>query len=356
MHFNINFNFQNDKQRKEAVRQWRDEQISSLENLERRTIQEDEKLRALKLEREFQRRAEEAKSKKIDDDDEDGEEDEDDHREDRNALEEEQQKRDYRPGWSGASVTNNNPGWINNPDQPQLQNRHSNGHIIDEDQRARKADEIRRKQQEFEAAHEAEEKLLREAAQRRMEEERRRHEEEKRRQQQEEERRRQEEERRRQEEERRRLEEERRRQQQERANRYSHHQQEDSYRHDHHASQRLDTLVNATSYTNGPTQQRNYHQQNHNIDNDNHLHHIPPGEPSPVPPERGSSYSIMQHTHIHSNSNSKLKTPEVNATTTVKRVQFSETPIIDSQMPIDSNANIEKPNEREDPNVRFCAN
>ena len=50
-------------------RQWRDQQIGELSNLPNRNIQQEEQLRALKLEREFERRAQEAASDPFDDDD-----------------------------------------------------------------------------------------------------------------------------------------------------------------------------------------------------------------------------------------------------------------------------------------------
>merc|ERR1739842_123991 len=66
--------------RREGVRQWRDELIIGLENLELRSPEQDERLRTLKLERDFQLRAEE--SMRNIDDEEDEEEDEDDENED----------------------------------------------------------------------------------------------------------------------------------------------------------------------------------------------------------------------------------------------------------------------------------
>ncbi|XP_014481556.1 PREDICTED: afadin isoform X7 [Dinoponera quadriceps] len=54
--------------RREAARQWRDQQISELSALAHRTQQQEEQLRALQLERDFQKRAEEAANQ--DDDEE----------------------------------------------------------------------------------------------------------------------------------------------------------------------------------------------------------------------------------------------------------------------------------------------
>ncbi|KAJ8680884.1 hypothetical protein QAD02_016671 [Eretmocerus hayati] len=56
--------------RREAARQWRDQQIAELSGLSRRTPQQEEQLRALQLERDFQKRAEEAASQQ--DDEEEG--------------------------------------------------------------------------------------------------------------------------------------------------------------------------------------------------------------------------------------------------------------------------------------------
>lgn len=54
--------------RRVQARQWRDQQIRDLGTLPQRTSQQEEQLRALRLEREFERRAQEAEQ-----DDEDGE-------------------------------------------------------------------------------------------------------------------------------------------------------------------------------------------------------------------------------------------------------------------------------------------
>ncbi|XP_048505852.1 afadin isoform X11 [Athalia rosae] len=53
--------------RREAARQWRDHQIAELSALPNRTPQQEEQLRALQLERDFQRRAEEAANQQDDD-------------------------------------------------------------------------------------------------------------------------------------------------------------------------------------------------------------------------------------------------------------------------------------------------
>ncbi|XP_043275728.1 afadin isoform X7 [Venturia canescens] len=54
--------------RREAARLWRDQQIAELSSLPQRTSQQEEQLRALQLERDFQKRAEEAANQQDDDD------------------------------------------------------------------------------------------------------------------------------------------------------------------------------------------------------------------------------------------------------------------------------------------------
>lgn len=54
--------------RREASRQWQEQQIRELSALSYRTPQQEEQLRVLKLEREFQRRALEAAEEDADDD------------------------------------------------------------------------------------------------------------------------------------------------------------------------------------------------------------------------------------------------------------------------------------------------
>lgn len=54
--------------RREAARQWREQQIAELTNLgSARTQQQEEQLRALRLEKEFERRAEEEEEEEEDD-------------------------------------------------------------------------------------------------------------------------------------------------------------------------------------------------------------------------------------------------------------------------------------------------
>ena len=59
--------FQEQARRREAARQWRDQQIAELSSLSHRTSQQEEQLRALQLERDFQKRAEEVANQQDDD-------------------------------------------------------------------------------------------------------------------------------------------------------------------------------------------------------------------------------------------------------------------------------------------------
>lgn len=61
--------FQLHKQRLEEARRARDEEIRELESRPHLTPQQEERLRALRLEQEFQRRAEELRGEEEDDDD-----------------------------------------------------------------------------------------------------------------------------------------------------------------------------------------------------------------------------------------------------------------------------------------------
>lgn len=61
--------FQEQARRREAARQWREQQINELSSIPNRTPQQEEQLRALKLERDFEKRAEEARQE----DEEEGE-------------------------------------------------------------------------------------------------------------------------------------------------------------------------------------------------------------------------------------------------------------------------------------------
>ncbi|KAK7020754.1 hypothetical protein SK128_026085, partial [Halocaridina rubra] len=299
-----------DRQKREAVRHWRDEQISSLEALDSRTSQQDERLRTLRLEREFRRRAEEALSN------------DDDENDDDDDIEE---AKENDPGVNTRHVPEpmhreENKPPSSTPIIPLGQEPRVNGGGPIEDERARRADEIRRKQQELEAASEVEERLLREAQRRQQEEQMRQ------------------------------------KQQQPTPSQHLH------YQHQHHASQRLDSLVATpyqSQYNNGPvngmrgSSQGGY--QEHvaaTPENRNRMDNIVSGpQHSPVPPERGSSYSVMQQQQVPSSttSNSRFKGSESSSSSsTIKRVQFSETPSVDTHITYDSNANQEK--TPQDPN------
>lgn len=52
--------------RRLAARVWRDKQIGALQSLEQRSPQQEQQLRALTLERDFQRRAQEAQTEEDD--------------------------------------------------------------------------------------------------------------------------------------------------------------------------------------------------------------------------------------------------------------------------------------------------
>ncbi|ODN06354.1 Afadin [Orchesella cincta] len=129
------------KRRKEAAKYWRDQQIHELDIVHHRTPVQDEQLRALKLEREFQRRAEEMQRN-----DEEGNDDEDDEEDDRKAMVRRLQEDLERTRISANGNSKLDPM---------------------EEERARKIEEMRRKKLELEAAHAAEERLVREAAKRR---------------------------------------------------------------------------------------------------------------------------------------------------------------------------------------------
>lgn len=289
--------------------------------MDNKTTQEDERLRTLKLEREFQRRAEEAMMKHADDDeneagDDDDREGEEESRDQRLHM---QQKRDYRPGWSGATAPQPPPAVLPHNvggGEPRM-----NGGGPEDEHRAKKVDEIRRKQQELEAASEVEERILREA-QRRQEEDMRRSIQLQQQQ-------------------------ERMKQHQQMQQMHQERYQQQEYHHQHQASQRLDTLVNApsSSYSNGTVNDNKSGHYNHQ----DQQTVIPQGQPSPVPPERGSSYKIMQQQHQQTTPVPGSRSPDSGPG--VKRVQFSETEITR-----DDNANHEVSTDREDPNVSEIEN
>lgn len=129
------------KRRKEELKYWRDRQIMDLDQLPNRSPAQDEQLRALKMEREFQRRAEEMRN-------EDGAEEEEEEEEDgRKAM-----IRRLQADLERTRVSANGNSKID----PM------------EEERARKMEEIRRKKIELEETTAAEERLVREAAKRRV--------------------------------------------------------------------------------------------------------------------------------------------------------------------------------------------
>jgi afadin len=129
--------------KKEAAKHWRDQLIQELESLLNRSPSQDEQLRALKLEREFQRRA--AEEIKKDDDGENEEEEEEQN--ERKAM-----IRRLQEDLDRTRITNNTNGKL----EPM------------EEERSRKIEEIKKKKMELEAAQAAEERLVREAAKRRV--------------------------------------------------------------------------------------------------------------------------------------------------------------------------------------------
>lgn len=114
--------------KKEAAKYWRDQQIEELESLLNRSPSQDEQLRALKLEREFQRRAEEMKK----DDDGENEEEEEEQNERKAMIRRLQEDLDRTRISSGTNGT----GKL----EPM------------EEERSRKIEEMKRKKMELEAA------------------------------------------------------------------------------------------------------------------------------------------------------------------------------------------------------------
>uniref|UniRef100_A0A6A7FPY9 Afadin-like n=1 Tax=Hirondellea gigas TaxID=1518452 RepID=A0A6A7FPY9_9CRUS len=284
-----------EKRRREAARHWRDEQITLLEQQEHKTPQEVERLKTLQLEREFELRAKQAVE-------EEENSDEDDERitdmvEPRNISENIVEK----PETNKPTVPRGGPGFMAGV----------NGGSVADEERTKRADEIKRKQQELDVASEVEQRLLREA-QRRQEEEAI-------------------------------------------ARRYQH-QYKNSYQ---QASQRLDSLVSApvADSANGPV---NGLRQHNSLDLQNSINNNPM---NPAPPERTSSYNVMQQQYpggsSNNNNNSNMGRPRVASLDSSppsanigvhinKRVQFSEshvsnTSILDvsvsSTVSYDDNAN-----------------
>ncbi|XP_021958494.1 afadin isoform X3 [Folsomia candida] len=132
--------------KKEAAKYWRDQQIAELESLLNRSPSQDEQLRALKLEREFQRRA----AEEIRKDDEGENEEEEEETNERKAM-----IRRLQEDLDKTRITSTNGG----------------GRLDHaEEERSRKIEEMKKKKMELEAAQAAEERLIREASKRREEE------------------------------------------------------------------------------------------------------------------------------------------------------------------------------------------
>lgn len=132
---------------------WRDQQMSELVALgQNRTVSQEEQLRALRLEKEFERRAQE-----------EGEDDDDDDQEANERVQQlmrsAQQQSDRRPPANTVRTPNNNFSYMNGS-QRGPQPVPSNG-ITDEKERLRRLKEMKTKQVEMEAMREAELKIKR---------------------------------------------------------------------------------------------------------------------------------------------------------------------------------------------------
>ncbi|XP_026807778.1 afadin isoform X1 [Rhopalosiphum maidis] len=141
------------ERRREAARMWRDQQMSELVALgQNRTVSQEEQLRALRLEKEFERRAQE-----------EGEDDDDDDQEANERVQQlmrsAQQQSDRRPPANTVRTPNNNFSYMNGS-QRGPQPVPSNG-ITDEKERLRRLKEMKTKQVEMEAMREAELKIKR---------------------------------------------------------------------------------------------------------------------------------------------------------------------------------------------------
>ena len=177
---------------------------------------------------------------------------------------------------------------------------------VSEEERAKRADEIRKKQHELQVASEVETRLLMEA-QRRQEEEAL----------------------------------------------HRHQQQMNNNNNTKHAAQRLDSLVGGSSVKNdynGPmngVRPPSFAGHMETIGNNNGL--------NPRPPERHSSYGVVQQQQMYSPS---IRSPEYLSSSTNKRVQFSSTSHHstshhDLSTSFDANANQDdmSPSKQQNPNV-----
>ncbi|XP_050433436.1 afadin isoform X2 [Adelges cooleyi] len=143
------------ERRREAARLWRDQQLSELIALgPNRTVSQEEQLRALRLEKEFERRAQE-----------EGEDEEEDDQQEANErvqqlMRSAQQQSERRGPANVARTPNNNYNYMNGSTRGP-QPTPSNGVSNDEKERLRRLKEMKSKQVEMEAMREAELKLKR---------------------------------------------------------------------------------------------------------------------------------------------------------------------------------------------------
>lgn len=326
--------FQYQIRKREAARRWRDEQISALESLSNRSAQEEEMLKTLRLEREFQKRAE-AQSKEDDDEEEEegGADDAEEEEEGGDIEESEQQQRETdnkKKNWPSGNIPTGGVSGVAKSEKEELSgiggggvsrsskgedfrssnfhHQHSKSNVVSNGgistpEVGNKVEEIRRKQLELEVAQRTEERLLQRVHQRQEE-------------------------------------------QQHISQGImggaedAHHRVSSSHQR-HQASQRLDSLVGSNvppqRIVNGGNVGPNRTYPASSIG----------GGGSPLPPERGSSFAVMNQ-HVSPDSSS-----------TVKRVQFSPHSPSDegSKITYDDNANHQKassfttPTPHHDPDV-----
>ncbi|XP_050542344.1 afadin isoform X2 [Daktulosphaira vitifoliae] len=143
------------ERRREAARMFRDQQLSELIALgPNRTVSQEEQLRALRLEKEFERRAQE-----------EGEDEEEDDQQEANErvqqLMRNAQQQSDRRGPTNISKTPNNYNYMNGSIRGSQSTTPSNGVSNDEKERLRRLKEMKAKQVEMEALKEAELKLKR---------------------------------------------------------------------------------------------------------------------------------------------------------------------------------------------------
>lgn len=264
------------ERRREAARMWRDQQMGELVALgPNRTVSQEEQLRALRLEKEFERRAQE-----------EGEDDDDDDQEANERVQQlmrsAQQQSDRRPPVNTTRIANNNYHYMNGS-QRGPQPVPSNGISSDEKERLRRLKEMKTKQVEMEAMREAELKF------KRKEEELK----------------------------------------------YQQQQQLLSQSYNNNTPNRVSRSVNPpnnlpldnSGYIHSPSSQGSLPSQR--LDN---LLGGPNNNDPPLPPERGSSYAIMSQVEtkampprppvLSSTPNGVVNTP--NANTTPKRVSFQD--------------------------------